>query len=1205
MIKNNIAKLTNLDHLLFPPSVVHNFHNKIPILKGDSGATNHYVAPNDVSLLTNVRNNSSINVSLPNGSILESTKTGTLPFANLSSTATEAHILPGLSNTSLLSLGQLADDGCIILLTKTHLKVLKNFETILTGFRNKQDGLWDVPFPSTTLQSSIQQPTQVANIITPQNNPIKTLVQYLHAALFSPAKSTLLKAIKNNHFIGWPGLNVKNVEKYLLETPATAKGHLDQHRSNLQSTNIKSTSMPILESDTFPEQESNRSHLAMATIISHSKNSKAYFDLTGQFPYVSARGAKYILVLYDYDSNGILVHTLKTRNAGEIRKAWISLHTRLQSKGSNPTTYIMDNEAAAELKHAIVKYKLKYQLTPPHMHRINAAERAIRTFKNHFLAGLASVDPTFPVNEWDRLIDQAEITLNLLRTSRINPKLSAYAALNGNFDFNRTPMAPPGTKVVVHVKPKLRASWGYHGEDGFYTGPALEHYRCIQCLMTDTRRIRIADTVQFFPHNVDFPKITMNDRLINALDEIVSTLASPTFRAHNPSLVTWDEGTMLAIKIIANMLHRVTPKPPLPPPQPVLLPQQVMSTLPTKKIYHAPKLPRVIPKSKRHPHSILLRRANQQPSVTPIATSILKRLLHIYNKTTGKKETLRSLLNNTETKAIWSQASSNEYGRLMKGNATGIHGTDTMEPVPLASIPKTNAITYGSMVCDHRPLKTEKYRCRLVVGGDRLTYEHETAAPAANLLETKLILNSTISTPNARFFTVDIKDFFLSSDMPAPEYMKMHKDEIPEDIFTKYDMKKLTDNKNCVNFKIKKGMYGLKQAAILAFNQLEENLAPHGYRPIPNTVGMWRHESRPIQFCLCVDDFGIKYVNKDDADHLVSALKSHYNITIDWTGRNYCGLTLTWNYQDRHVDISMPGYIEKLLHRLKHTKPRQPVHAPHVWSKPVFGRHIQQGTPSDASPFLSSSDKKLVQSVVGALLYYTRAVDPSMYPALNEVSITQSAPTAATLKKCHTLLDYVSWHPNAIIRYHASDMILNIDSDAAYLVLPRARSRLAGHFFLSSAPTPIRTVLPNGPILTECKTIQHVVSSAAEAETAALFHNAQTARPIRHILIELGHEQPPTPIKTDNATANAFIHQTMRHRKSKSWDMRYWWLKENIAQSEFHIFWDKGVHNWADYFTKHFAPSIHQVLRQRYVHRTNLICTAIRHTLHRSLSARV
>ena len=171
----------------------------------------------------------------------------------------------------------------------------------------------------------------------------------------------------------------------------------------------------------------------------------------------------------------------------------------------------MDNETANELKQAILKYKLNYQLTPPYIHQINAAERAIRTSKNNFLAGLASVDPSFPINEWDRLLPQAEITLNLLRTSRINPSLSAYTIINGNYDFNKSPMAPPGTKIIIHKKPTHRALWDFHGDDGYYVGPALEHYRYVQCLMTNSRRLRISDTVQFFPHSMPFPQMTLNN----------------------------------------------------------------------------------------------------------------------------------------------------------------------------------------------------------------------------------------------------------------------------------------------------------------------------------------------------------------------------------------------------------------------------------------------------------------------------------------------------------------------------------------------------------------------------------------------------------------------------------------------------------------------------------------------------------------------
>ena len=93
-------------------------------------------------------------------------------------------------------------------------------------------------------------------------------------------------------------------------------------------------------------------------------------------------------------------------------------------------------------------------------------------------------------------------------------------------------------------------------------------------------------------------------------------------------------------------------------------------------------------------------------------------------------------------------------------------------------------------------------------------------------------------------------------------------------------------------------------------------------------------------------------------------------------------------------------------------------------------------------------------------------------------------------------------------------MCLHVDSDAAYLVLPKARSRLAGNYFLSDLPKPNTLIRPNGPILTECKTIQTVVASAAEAKTYGIFHNAQTALPIRYLLQQMGHPQPPTPLKT-------------------------------------------------------------------------------------------
>ena len=198
-------------------------------------------------------------------------------------------------------------------------------------------------------------------------------------------------------------------------------------------------------------------------------------------------------------------------------------------------------------------------------------------------------------------------------------------------------------------------------------------------------------------------------------------------------------------------------------------------------------------------------------------------------------------------------------------------------------------------------------------------------------------------------------------------------------------------------------------------------------------------------------------------------------------------------------------------------------------------RKIQLATPEDTSPLLSADNIKYIQKCVGSFLYYARAVDNTILPALNEIALQQAHPTKNTIQKIQMLFDYLNTYPNAIIRFHASDMKLYIDSDAAYLVAPKARSRISGYYYMSdicntNKPTPKL----NGPILVECRLLNHVVTSAAEAETAGLFYNAQSAIHLINILKALGHPQGTTDIKTDNTTAASFVTDTIKNKRSKS-----------------------------------------------------------------------
>ena len=157
------------------------------------------------------------------------------------------------------------------------------------------------------------------------------------------------------------------------------------------------------------------------------------------------------------------------------------------------------NEASPAFQSLLKDKCIGYQLDPPGMHRCNAAERAIITLNDHFIAGIYATDPDFRMQNWDRLLEQAEITLNLLRPSRLNPRLPAYAQLNGEFDFNCTPMANTGTITLVHDKPHNRGTWPPNGHAGWYISPVMLHYRCLTSYIPNTEEERVCDTTEFPP----------------------------------------------------------------------------------------------------------------------------------------------------------------------------------------------------------------------------------------------------------------------------------------------------------------------------------------------------------------------------------------------------------------------------------------------------------------------------------------------------------------------------------------------------------------------------------------------------------------------------------------------------------------------------------------------------------------------------------
>lgn len=1047
-----------------------------------------------------------IRVKMPNGSTISSTHEAQLDLPHITPAAQHAHVFPKL-HAPLLSIGQLCDNDCTATFTKQTAIITKDNQTILRGTRDAT-GLW-----TTTLTTP-----HVANALEASKRDI---VQYLHAAAFSPATTTWRHAIQQGFFTTWPSLNTQLVDKHLPKSIASAQGHLDQQRKNVQSTKAPT--------------HTRRSHSIYAAIATpHETTGQTHGDLTGRFPVQSRRGNKYILIIYDYDSNSIQAQPIKNRQSTTILEAYQSIVSLLQRRGLAPKLHRLDNEASQQLKDFLQDEEIEYQLVPPHIHRRNAAERAIRTFKNHFIAGLCSTDGNFPLNLWDYLLPQAEITLNLLRPSRINPKLSAYAQLHGAFDFNKTPLAPPGTRVLVHVKPNKRTTWAPHGETGWYIGPAMEHYRCHQVFIPKTNATRIADTVEFFPQNVPLPSLSSHDTLITAALELTEALKNTKPHATIQQL---QSETLQALHDLTGIFNKALPRVPSAP----------------EPIAHRTR-------SHRQAHAVT-------------------------EDATGRQMEYRELIRNPVTREAWTHSSANEFGRLAQGLKRGIQGTDTIRFIRKAQVPPDRKPTYARFVCDIRPQKAEVNRTRLTVGGNLINYPGDTSTKTADLITAKMLLNSTISTPGARCVCVDVKNFYLNTPMDRYEYVRIPIALVPQEVINEYNLTALTDSQGNIYLEVRKGMYGLPQAGMLANKLLAKRLAKHGYHQVRHTPGLWTHTTRPISFALVVDDFAVKYVGKEHAQHLLGALKQHYEVSIDWGATLYCGITIKWDYDNGTVDLSMPGYVAAALHKFQHTLPTRREDAPHSYNVPHYGVKVQLTEPIDESPLLDRQGRIRIQQIVGTFLYYARAVDPTMLMTLSTLAGEQATSTQQTAQRVTRFLNYCATHPEATIRYHRSDMILRVHSDASYLSEPKARSRAGGHFYLGRrAPS---ADLANGPLHNISTALTNVMASAAEAEIGALFVNAKQATVMRTTLEEMGHPQPATPIQTDNSTAASLANNTLKQQRSRAIDMRFYWIQDRVQQDQFIIYWAPGALNKADYFTKHHAPIHHRRMRPTYLHEAN------------------
>ena len=364
----------------------------------DSGATSHFVRPEEDLSITGLSNKI---VNLPDGSTIQATHTATLPFDALSPQARQADVLPGLRPNSLVSVGKLADANYTTIFhpkgkgvtvhhnNSVRLKLLR--KPVLQGWRDS-NGLWRLSRDqSKQLPAKKKANEQAANVYSLPS--IEQTIRYLHAAAGFPTKDTWVKAIKQGNYETWPRLTVEAVSKHFPESVETQKGHMQKQRQNVRST--KQKICPDDTSDDTLLTQAVAKHNVMVKIV--NANETVYSDQTGRLPVQSSRGNTSLMVYYDVDSNYIDAEPIRSHQDSHMIQAYRTLWTRTtRGRANKPHLHILDNEASEAFKAAI-KENCTLQLVPPDTHRRNLAERAIQTFKSHFISILAFILPDEPM----------------------------------------------------------------------------------------------------------------------------------------------------------------------------------------------------------------------------------------------------------------------------------------------------------------------------------------------------------------------------------------------------------------------------------------------------------------------------------------------------------------------------------------------------------------------------------------------------------------------------------------------------------------------------------------------------------------------------------------------------------------------------------------------------------------------------------------
>ncbi|KAL7518802.1 hypothetical protein ACHAWX_003603 [Stephanocyclus meneghinianus] len=356
----------------------------------DSGATAHFIIKG-ATVRNKLPTSNPLKIKLPDGSVIKSTHTCNLDIPWLPNSVTEAHIVPGLTHSSLVATKKFCDAGYKIIFDPNGCKIIYKGNVVLTGTRDPSSGLWRVPINPTSTDTTLnhrnlsndkKEQTFAANLYTLRYK--QQQLRYIHQSFFSPPPHTLIKAINNGQLEGIPFMKADLVRKYLAPSPATSKGRMKRPHQGIRSTRQRPHMATEKE---YPPQDTPSSYTTGATIIplepiddctcnvlcyaalADKHSGTMYTDATGALPAVTLEGNQYYFIAYAYDLNYIFALPISNLRDETILRTFDDVFQELKSKGFKPAFNVTDNQAATPIKKYLSTEQARWQFVEPNNHR--------------------------------------------------------------------------------------------------------------------------------------------------------------------------------------------------------------------------------------------------------------------------------------------------------------------------------------------------------------------------------------------------------------------------------------------------------------------------------------------------------------------------------------------------------------------------------------------------------------------------------------------------------------------------------------------------------------------------------------------------------------------------------------------------------------------------------------------------------------------